>query len=467
MKITLDARWIFPQISGIGNYTRQLLRQFGQLDTGDDQFLLIFNDPELKDRTLNETGLVDVAKFEAVCVPWGVFSPKSQLFLPSYLKRNKVDIFHSPNYMIPLLAFPRRKSHAGVVPLSGIPGQNSELQRARNPSRIKCVTTIHDLIPIIFPDHAPKSKKSRLFPIFRAIMNEVGRRSDAIITVSNASRMDILDKLHIPQSDVNKVHTVYNGVSKRFTPGSESVGDQKSEIRSQRSETETIERPTSNIQHRTSNQENLHPAPRSQSPADQRPACHAVDAKREGGSPAPSSILLYVGRADPYKNLETLIRALAIVHKTTDLKPYLTLAGSPDPRYPEALLLAEKLNLKDLVKWTGYLSDDDLVKTYQSADLLVHPSRYEGFGLQIIEAMACGTPVVTSSGGSLPEVAGDAAIMVDSNDIDGFAAAIIKVLKNPELADKMQKDGYKQAAKFSWKKAAEETLEIYRETVKN
>lgn len=376
MKIAIDARWIFPEISGIGNYTRQLLRQFGELDIGDDQFLLIFNDPELKDRTLNETGLMDAANFESECVPWGVFSPKSQLFLPSYLKRKKVDLFHSPNYMIPLLAFPRRRS-----------------------SRIKCVTTIHDLIPLVFPDHAPKSKKSRLFPVFCAIMNEVGRRSDAIITVSNASRRDILEKLHISPAAANKVHTVYNGVSKRFQP------------------------PTT----------------------DQRPS------------------LLYVGRADPYKNLETLIRALSIVHKTTDLKPNLLLAGSPDPRYPEAMNLANELGLKDMVKWTGYLSDDDLVKTYQSADLLVHPSRYEGFGLQIIEAMACGTPVVSSNGGSLPEVAGDAAIMVDPDDVEGFAAGIIEVLTNPEVADKMQKDGYKQAKKFTWKKAAEETLKVYRE----
>ncbi len=216
MKIAIDARWIFPQISGIGNYTRQLLRQFGEIDTGDDQFLIIFNDQKLKDRTLNETGLTDATNFEADCVPWGVFSPKSQLLLPSYLKRKKVDIFHSPNYMIPLLAFSRRKHPADVV--LAVPGQNSELQRARTHSHIKCITTIHDLIPLVFPDHAPKSKKSRLFPVFCAIMNEVGRRSDAIITVSNASRIDILEKLHIPQANANKVHTVYNGVSKRFSP---------------------------------------------------------------------------------------------------------------------------------------------------------------------------------------------------------------------------------------------------------
>jgi len=385
MKIAIDARWIFSEISGIGNYTRQLLRQFGELDTLDDQFLLIFNDPELKERTLNETGLATAANFEFDCIPWGVFSPQSQLRLPSYLKRKKVDLFHSPNYMIPLLAFPRRKS-----------------------SRIKCVTTIHDLIPLIFPDHAPKSRKSRLFPIFRFIMNEVGRRSDAIITVSNASRQDILEKLHIPSVDANKVHTVYNGVSKRFCPP---------------------------------------PLASCAMPLVSQPT------------------LLYVGRADPYKNLETLIRALSIIHKTTELQPNLLLAGAPDLRYPEAINLANELGLKDSVKWTGYLSDDDLVKTYQSADLLVHPSRYEGFGLQIIESMACGTPVICSNGGSLPEVAGDAAIQVNPNDADAFAAEIIKVLTHPDIADKMQEDGYEQAQKFRWKKAAEQTLRVYRETV--
>ncbi len=383
MRIAIDARWIFPEISGIGNYTRQLLHEFGKLNLS-HTLVLLFNDSALLNRTLEQTQLAGAENIEAQCIPWSVFSPKSQLFLPGYLKQQKVDVFHSPNYMIPFLAFPRTRSGS-----------------------IACITTIHDVIPLLFPDHAPKSRKTRLFPLFRALMAEVGRRADAIITVSEASRRDILTQLHIPSDQGNKVHTIYNGVSDHFCPPSGTTAPPQADA---------------------------------------------------------SHTLLYVGRSDPYKNVDALVQALSIVRKTTDLNVRLKIAGAPDPRYPQAMQLAEALNISDAVTWTGYLTDDALVETYRNADLLVHPSRYEGFGLQIIEAMACGTPVVCSTGGSLPEVAGDAAIQVDPNDTDALAQAIIRVLTQPDLAAEMVAKGFKQSARFTWKAAALETMRIY-ETV--
>jgi glycosyltransferase involved in cell wall biosynthesis len=387
MKIAVDARWIFPEISGIGNYTRQLLREFAQLDLP-HTLTVLFNDQALLTRTLSDIGSAGARNIEAQCIPWGVFSPQSQLHLPGLLKRQGVDLFHSPNYMIPFMAFPRNRA-----------------------GRIKCVTTIHDVIPLVFPDHAPKSKKSRLFPLFRALMTEVGRRSDAIITVSDASRRDILEQLHIPSEHAGRVHTVYNGVSERFTP----------------------------------------PPPEAEPPPPENK----------------KYTLLYVGRADPYKNVEALVKALHIIRSTTDLDVSLRLAGAPDLRYPQATDLAKSLNISDAVEWTGYLMDDALVETYRRADLLVHPSRYEGFGLQIIEAMACGTPVVCSNGGSLPEVAGDAAIQIDPNDTEGFAQAIIRVLTQPELAASMRTKGFEQSARFTWKTAARQTLDVYEAVAEN
>jgi glycosyltransferase involved in cell wall biosynthesis len=382
MKIAIDARWIFSEISGIGNYTRQLLRQFAEIAPDDMQFVALFCNNELLQRTAEETGIDKAANFSLECQPWGVFSPKSQLLLPGWLKRNKIDVFHSPNYMIPLAPFARN-----------------------HPSRIKCVTTIHDLIPLIFPDHAPKSRKSRLFPIFKALMLEVGRRSDAIITVSNASRHDILRLLKIPERRADAVHTVYNGVSARFQPPDNF---------SQKSESDEFS-------------------------------------------------LLYVGRSDPYKNLQTLIRAVHQIRTANAIPVRLVLAGSPDPRYPEVTELIKELNLESGISWTGYLKDSELIELYRNSDLLVHPSRYEGFGLQIIEAMACGTPVVCSNAGSLPEVAGDAAIMAAPDDVDGFADAITNVLTNKTLAASMRKKGFEQAAKFTWLNSARETLDIYRQ----
>ena len=378
MKVAIDARWIFPEISGIGNYTRQLLSQFTEL-APDVDFLVLFDNPDVLERTQRETGLTDAGNVEVRCLPWSVFSLQSQLRLPGFLKKESVDVFHSPNYMIPLMAFPRGRS-----------------------AQVKCVTTIHDVIPLLFPDHAPKTRKTRLFPIFRALMREVGKRADAIITVSDASRRDIIEQLGIPGEAADKVHTIYNGVSERYSPPSET------------------------------------------------------------GSIGADPVLLYVGRADPYKNVDLLIQALAQIRSEASVPARLVIAGSPDPRYPQAMELARALGIADAVTWTGYLTDEELVETYQSADLLVHPSRYEGFGLQIIEAMACGTPVISSNAGSLPEVTGDAGILFDPDDVDALVEAITRVLTKPELSATMREKGFRQAAGFTWRAAAEKTLAVYK-----
>jgi len=282
--------------------------------------------------------------------------------------------------MIPLAAFPPGRPHG-----------------------CRCVTTIHDVIPLIFPRHAPRSKKARLFPLYRRLMREVGARADAIITDSRASAHDVAHHLAIPDSRQNSIHTIHCGVDQRFAPSS---------------------------------------VPRT---------------RNDGGG----ARLLYVGRSDPYKNVTTLIRAFAAARQQVPVPLRLTIAGSPDPRYPEAQALAREYDLEDSVHWTGYVSDDELLQLYQSCDALVHPSRYEGFGLQILEAMACGLPVITSNGGSLPEVAGDAAIVLSPDDTAGFAASIVKVLTDPSLAADLRRRGLAQAARFTWQATARATLAVY------
>ena len=379
MRIAIDARWIFPEISGIGAYTRELIRHLVPLDTC-NEYVLFFDNAGIRDRTLQETGLVESSRLKTHLLPFGIFSARGQVSLPGRLKALGIDTFHSTNYMIPLWAFPPRK-----------------------PGRIKCVATVHDVIPMIFPHHAPRSKKSRLFPLYRRLMIEVGRRADAIIVDSRASRADVLKHLRIPASDGGKVHAVYCGISERFCAGS-----------------------------------------------------HA-----DASSATRPRQLLYVGRSDPYKNVEGLIRILANVRDAAEFPVELTVAGTRDPRYPEAPALASSLGLDRAIRWTGYLSDDTLAGLYRDADVLVHPSRYEGFGLQVAEAMACGLPVVCSNAGAIPEVAGDAAIQHDPDDVAGFGESVLRVLREPSLAATMRNKGLRRAEEFTWARTARETLDIY------
>lgn len=378
MRVAIDARWIFEELSGVGTYTTALIAQLAQTDR-ENEYILYFNDEGLRKRTVELTGLSEAANFTPELVPYAVFSLKNQCLLPRQLRKDRIDVYHSTNYMIPLPAFPRAR-----------------------PGAVRCVTTIHDVIPMVLRDHAPRSRKSRLYPVFQRLMLEIGSRADAIITVSQASRRDILRHLRIPEESAGKVHVIYNGVSPAFRPPDAVVRD------------------------------------------------------------ATARTILYVGRSDPYKNVTTLIRAFAELLRQESAPPVrLVIIGSPDPRYPEAEDLVSELGIEEHVEWTGYIPQERLPDHFQKADVLVHPSRYEGFGLQILEAMACGTPVVCSNAASLPEVADEAAILVDPDDTAGFADGMRKVLSEPGLAAELTAKGFRQAARFSWQQAAQQTLDLY------
>jgi glycosyltransferase involved in cell wall biosynthesis len=183
-------------------------------------------------------------------------------------------------------------------------------------------------------------------------------------------------------------------------------------------------------------------------------------------APAPTGRprdILYVGRSDPYKNLLGLVDAVAQVRARRSLDVRLRIAGPPDPRYPAPQARAHELGLTDHVQWLGYLADPALVEAYQAADLLVLPSRYEGFGLPVLEAMACGTPVVCSDRSSLPEVAGDAALLVDPDDTTALADAIARVLSDAALAADLRQRGLARARAFTWRRTAEATRSIYQQ----
>lgn len=174
----------------------------------------------------------------------------------------------------------------------------------------------------------------------------------------------------------------------------------------------------------------------------------------------PERFVLYVGTIEPRKNLPVLIRAFqqAAVESVK-----LVIAGKKGWMYEETFAQVQAVGLKDRVIFTGFVVDDDLPVLLSLAELFVFPSQYEGFGLPVLEAMACGTPVITSNLSSLPEVAGEAALLITPTDVAGLADAIRYVMGDAGVRGAMAEKGIAQAARFSWRRCAWETVAFYEE----
>ena len=374
-RIAVDARWVFRELSGIGRYTLELLRQLGEQGSA-FHFVVLVRDGERREFVEAAAGLMGKENFEFAELPHGVFSLRGQFAAARWLRERRIDVYHSTNFMVPLPAFPRKKPHA-----------------------VKCVCNIHDLIPLVHPEFTPRALKTRFFPVYRALMHEIARRVDGVVTGSESARRDIEQRLGISGKHIV---VAADGVDARYVPGGEKP--------SVRSGVKTV---------------------------------------------------LYVGRCDPYKNVPGLVEVFARLVREGGVRARLRIVGSPDARYPEAGETARRLGVADLVEWSGYLDEAGLLKAYQEADVLALLSRYEGFGLPVLEAMACGTPVVCSNAASLPEVAGAAARLVDPEDVAGAAAALREVLANLETAARLRAAGLEQARKFSWRAATDAVLRLY------
>jgi glycosyltransferase involved in cell wall biosynthesis len=169
--------------------------------------------------------------------------------------------------------------------------------------------------------------------------------------------------------------------------------------------------------------------------------------------------LLYLGTLQPRKNLVRLVEAFARLKPlTAGLR--LVLAGKKGWLYDDLFARVEALGLEDCVLFTGYVTDDDKASLLSGARALVYPSLYEGFGFPVLEAMACGTPVLTSNVSSLPEVAGDAALLVDPLDVDVIAEGMSRLITDDELWVTLVEKGYAQVRKFSWANAARKVLQV-------
>lgn len=377
-----DARWIKPTPSGIGVYAQELAARLPVL-LPDWSFVFLCHDPIAKAALLKELPKEAEGRMSTLTLPYGPLSPKNQLLLPAVLRGIRADLYHAPNYMIPFSAFPKNRR-----------------------GRIRCLATIHDVIPLVVPDYAPSSRTSRLRGVFRFCLRQAALRSDALLTVSECSKRDIATSLNLPEAARARIHAVLNGVDDAF-----------------------------------------------------RAVVHAP--VKPAGDATPRT-LLYVGRMDPYKNVPLLVEAFAEAQAKAPFPMRLRIVGAHDPRYPEAADKARERGVAGMVEFTGSLPYRDLVDAYRTADLLVHPSRYEGFGLQIAEAMTCGLPVVCTDGGSAPEVAGQAAKIVPlAQGAKGLADTIVSFLSDPESLRWYRMLGLDRAKAFTWDRAAREIAAFY------
>ena len=178
--------------------------------------------------------------------------------------------------------------------------------------------------------------------------------------------------------------------------------------------------------------------------------------------PAAAPLVLYVGGISPHKNLDGLLQAFARLPE----RMHLAIAGDHAGDsfygcYPQLLELRARLGLESRVTFTGFVPDEDLALLYNAATVLALPSFDEGFGLPAVEAMACGLPVLASRSGSLPEVVGTAGVFFDPRDPAEMAAALLRVLEDPELRGELSAEGLRRAALFTWSAAARETVRLF------
>jgi glycosyltransferase involved in cell wall biosynthesis len=268
---------------------------------------------------------------------------------------------------------------------------------------VPTVLTVHDLIFRLFPQH----HKPLNYWYLNAAMPLFCRRASAIIAVSQATKADLVRAYEL---DPAKITVVHEAAAPHFVPASPA---QIAEVR----------------------------------------ARYLL----------PDHYLLHVGTIEPRKNLNRLLEAVHQLREVgEDLR--LVLVGSKGWLYEGFFQKLEELELSDAIRLPGFVPDNDLSIIYSGAKLVVVPSLYEGFGLPVLEGMACGAPVLSSNISSLPEVGGEAARYFDPMDVAAMADEIVAVWRDESLREAMRQQGLDRAAQFSWERAADETLAVYTRT---
>jgi glycosyltransferase involved in cell wall biosynthesis len=333
----------------------------------------------------------------------GLYHARREIQLEGELKNvrpARVPLGAKPWRMSVLLAYAARRDLDRWLPACEVFHATDHLLPPLKNAR--SVFTIHDLIFRFFPEyHLPLNRwyLSLMLPQFM-------QRADAIVAVSECTRRDVINLMGIP---AEKIRVIYEGVHPSFRP------------MKQRDELERV-----------------------------RVKYHL-----------PARFILFFSTIEPRKNLVTLLDAYAALLQQDANTPPLVVAGRKGWLYQTTLQHIQTLGLQERVHLTDWIAHDDVPALLNLAEVFVYPSLYEGFGLPPLEAMACGAPVISSNASSLPEVVGDAGILVEPRDTAQLAQAMARVLNDDALRHAMHAKGVIQAARFTWERAARETLAVY------
>lgn len=370
MRIGFDARLVYYQQAGIGQYILQLV-----------QALARHLSPSAEDQNASPRELLIFRSRKAPPLELPDWVHQSKLWTPSHhrlesgsmrieLASKRLDLLHSPDF---------------IPPFGG---------------RFRSVITIHDLNFIHFPQFLTPESIRYYGQIHRAV-----ERADHILTDSHWTRDDVIAHLAVSPERVTTVHLAANSVY--------------------------------------------------------RPITDQQEVRRAAASfGLPSEFIIFVGTLEPRKNLPTLLQALRKL-RDSGYGIHLAVVGHKGWLFDRVYSTLTELSLADCVHFLENVSNEDLARLYNAARCLTLPSYYEGFGLPPLEAMACGTPVVVSDRSSLPEIVGDAGLLVDPDNADELAATLARVLDDGALRTSLRQRGLVRAGRFSWAKAAAETVAVY------
>ncbi len=268
------------------------------------------------------------------------------------------------------------------------------------------VVTFHDMTFFLYPELHTRTK--RLF--VRFMIPRSARKASALIAVSESTRQDTLRLLGVSPE---KIHVIPLGVPPEFRPSDPGPALGPSDLQAVRQRYRL-----------------------------------------------PEQFILFVGLVEPRKNLPALVRAFQVV-AAQESSCHLVLVGREGWRVQEVHRLIRELGLENRVHFTGYVPAQDLPAIYNLAEMLVYPSIYEGFGLPVLEAMACGLPVIASNAASMPEVLADCGVLLPPKEHGLLAQAVLELLRNKEAHQRYSERGRQRAVIFSWQRAARSTLQVY------